>query len=379
MYLQILLLTLAVLTPEARAEDVPLSGGGPSAVSDEGVKNAVDNMNSTLTQKIADLSKNLADIQAQVKQSSEDLASKLIEYDTAKTTLITTKNLEAPPGLAPLMATSSTVKNAPDVTQTVTNALAAETQRMLQSSISAGDPKIDLYNKHQDTFQAVFKATDKPLNTSGMVDLNAATLIEKSTLSAAEVAQATQLIQNVTNPFPTGIDYNALKGSGISADSSSLPTDFDAEDKKVIAERMAEQAVLSVPEAALYRMLAERMATADGKDSLHSVLEKESTWRFLDNGVDDKGNAVEWYSGIATAATDTLLRELVQMEAFRLYMDYMRYKQSERLELLMATMVAGQGRLSTVMQNIAEQMDQSSADKQSNDAQMQTPTPINPQ
>lgn len=86
--------------------------------------------------------------------------------------------------------------------------------------------------------------------------------------------------------------------------------------------------------ASMSHMHDMRQAPADGKGlSQMGTLEREAQYRFLDN---IPGHEGEWAAELAVTPEPGLLRELAQMQALRLYLEQENYKNTERIESLLA-------------------------------------------
>lgn len=180
------------------------------------------------------------------------------------------------------------------------------------------------------------KAEEMPYLELG--DINFATLLDPIHYSSDLFSLAAQnLIRTIVSPFPPSTyktnvaDPNFLVGGGSK--------------KTAFANYLAGQAVVGV---ALYsfntmyemRVLGKNLGLTNnaqdpnspGGFSLLDIIEKESTRRF--EGTDSPTFA----SFLNDPATDQtkLLKEMAAMEAFRLWMDYQRFRQMERVESLLA-------------------------------------------
>jgi hypothetical protein len=185
-------------------------------------------------------------------------------------------------------------------------------------------------------------ATDpafKDLNVGNLLNTDKIKTDKNSKTDDEKLASA--IVQNIINPFPPSIDYSV---------------DLKAADNKAeIASYMAQQATLAVAGNSYLTMLAMRASDKDGTASLMEQLNTESSWRFLNSKLNDS-TPINWYAQINALSTEGLLRELAAMDAFRLYMEHQKFKQGERIEALLATMVASQGRLAKAMQSMGDSM-----------------------
>lgn len=166
-------------------------------------------------------------------------------------------------------------------------------------------------------------------------ELRISSLLEpKAYQSEDEVGAAEDLINNLMVAFP--------------ADNlGKLKTAFEAEysDDKKTAEIIIRQAMINVARNSLNEMMALRMPIqripenmrdgATQSKSIMEIMERESTRRFMDTTQN-----VEWYNAVDESSEKALLKEMLHMEAFRLWMDYYKYRQNERIEALLAVLVS---------------------------------------
>lgn len=156
-------------------------------------------------------------------------------------------------------------------------------------------------------------------------DLKISSLLEPSMYDLSQKVVAEDLIRMLTLPFPNS-NIKDMVRDGLAKNS----------DKDYVAKMMAKQAAISVARNSLNEIygarLAETISTVPPKtSSIMSIMEDESGRRFKNK---------DWYDAVSQSSNEALLRELVHMEAFKLWMDYYRYRQSERMEALLAVSVA---------------------------------------
>ncbi|MES2212943.1 MAG: hypothetical protein V4490_07385 [Pseudomonadota bacterium] len=115
----------------------------------------------------------------------------------------------------------------------------------------------------------------------------------------------------------------------------------------LVAQRM-QHALLSIPNYSLLNMYAMRTPIAPGSpDSALSLMERESLWRYSNP---------TWLQEMAKTPTEGLLREIAHMEAYGLMMDYQSFRQGERLEGLMAALIATISQLKTSLDGLTSSM-----------------------
>ena len=185
-----------------------------------------------------------------------------------------------------------------------------------------------------------------------MIDIS--TLWKTTNIPLARVPVAQQLIMNITNPTPSKMSTSlsqALKSTPVPLDSTTPPP-LDLPQQAEYVQREMSQALYSIPQRALYEIMATRVpipGLPNGENqSLLQVLETESTWRM---------QTPAWFANLSVTPTEGLLREIAQINAMHLWLQYQQYRQSERIEVLMAAMVAAQARMidqMTAMQQAAQ-------------------------
>ncbi len=145
-------------------------------------------------------------------------------------------------------------------------------------------------------------------------DANVATLLQPTVAKddAASEKLLGQLIFNMTTNFKEGMDASA---------------EIDAEKA---GKRLAARAAESAPVYSFYSMWKDRKADG-GESSALQALEKESTWRMTDPN---------WVGDLHASSQEALLRELAQIEAAKLFLQYKQYRQQERMEALLAVMTS---------------------------------------
>jgi hypothetical protein len=180
--------------------------------------------------------------------------------------------------------------------------------------------------------------------------------------SQAEVDVATQVITNLTNPFPQRMSMQLatqLRAASLEPVlDPNAPPKLELPQQLEYVERQMVQAAFSVAQRSFYEMMAMRLpispedATITASPSLLETMEQESTWRI---------QSPEWFNSLATTPKEGLLRELAQMEAMRLWIQYQQYRQSERTEALLATLLSGQTRLNGYLEKILAQAENAQA------------------
>jgi len=173
-------------------------------------------------------------------------------------------------------------------------------------------------------------------------DLNAANLLSAARLDDTNplgLVAADNLIRNLT-------EFNFTPMIGLTGGNVS---DLPGPRLEELRRRLNQVAQSSVAMYSFSNMLSARLpqqfapfvsgyqaqGTPPAKldKSFMEVLQDESSRRFTDPN---------WAAQMLQAPDSALLRELAQMESFRLYMDFARYQQMERVEALLATLLSTQ-------------------------------------
>lgn len=199
------------------------------------------------------------------------------------------------------------------------------------SGVPQKNPESLIYEQLKGYFDtAVTDPSNTNLKREKLAGLNFANLYHNAAIPINDPS-ANLLINLISDPFPTRV---------------SVPGEDDAVGKENVATAAIEKAVMSVGLNTLVDMLAKRTpnTSADNKSMLQ-IMEKESTWRHQD---------VNWYKNISLSSQEAVLREIAQMMAFNLYMNYQQYRQNEQIAAMMAASVAAQARLASTMATMSK-------------------------
>lgn len=160
-------------------------------------------------------------------------------------------------------------------------------------------------------------------------DIKASVLLSPDKYSEVTSLMAQNLIRTLLNPFPTDEVRRAIQDQALDGK------------KDVYAEQLAVQAARGVPLFSFNEMFAMRatgteLGAGDGSEtySIMSVMENEFTRRFY--------NKADLEDILNDGGTDELrvLKEMARMQAADLWLKYLSFRQSERIEALLATGVA---------------------------------------
>lgn len=214
-----------------------------------------------------------------------------------------------------------------------------------QESVSS-TPQLNFVNKHKNAYcspnitaeatgalqckapQGVSPADAKYLELG---DINFSTVADPTVYTQLTDLTAQNLIRNIISPFPDPKIAASIANNSFMSDGTK---------KKEYADYMAGQAILGV---ALYSMNEIYGARVPGSSfglsggaanaSWMSTLQSQATQRY------EKPDFAQYLADPATTQL-MVLKELAAMEAFRLWFDYQRYLQAERMEALLAAALA---------------------------------------
>lgn len=218
--------------------------------------------------------------------------------------------------------------------------------------------KVQLFRMLKDYFQPVVMGESTTPDVTKLDKINIATLMQNTTVTNDEVKS---LLDILTNPFPTPLNLQALKAGD---DSYSI------EDQQFLAKRAVQQAILSVALNAFSEIAAKRVPSSsnfadenvevNNGEELTDPGDEEETGASMIEALRSESEArfgnPQWYAELGRASNEAILRELAHMEAFRLWVEYLKYRQDEVMVSLMATMVAMNAEMAANMSTFSERM-----------------------
>ena len=161
-----------------------------------------------------------------------------------------------------------------------------------------------------------------------MGDVSTYVLLESLVYTPAVMSAAQTVIQKLVNPLPDG----KYKG-GV---QNSSTQDF--------AKRLADHATFSVALNSFNEMFGMRTpdttlgVSGGAGNSKLSIMQNEASRRFEET---DSTNFTAVLSNPSSPVTELgALKQLAAMKAFKLWMDYQRFRQGERIEALLATQLS---------------------------------------
>ncbi|MDB6096363.1 MAG: putative secreted protein [Francisellaceae bacterium] len=281
---------------------------------------------------------------------SED-AKLRFPVDTANLKALTNANL-----LAPQFAVSSSSNGSIALTNKEVN-LNTNQNNLLSWSLyqqeNIANPNVSLNSTVTNTPQEIIgthflnycnsNSTESMVNcnntdsTSQYGDLKALSLLGGTQYSAAQKTAANYFIRNLTAPAPTS-DFGDKLLKLSSGFAQGLQAMAPSEVNKMASE-LGYNAAASVAQNSLYSIFADRDQTSSSTPSILSVMESEATRRFMDTAATTDPTQ-SWYLMVAKSTEQGLLKEIAQMEAFKIWLEYQRYRQMERIETLLAAQLS---------------------------------------
>lgn len=192
------------------------------------------------------------------------------------------------------------------------------------------------------------------ISEGGAADLLVDTLLNNETLTENQQLSVWAFIDNLTNPSPIPLPDNTFTSEGFTnaakatLDGSPMAEIHDsvkvrplsAEGVRTLAARYKQMAFLSTAQNALNQIAADRhvikgLGQEMGMDapdaSIFAAMKFESNRRFGDEN---------WHNEMYQAPEAALLREIANMQAFQLALDFKRYEQDLVLTTLLAAQVS---------------------------------------
>lgn len=157
-------------------------------------------------------------------------------------------------------------------------------------------------------------------------DVRADVALNTSSYTPEQVAAARAFVNNVTNPVPT----------------QNIPQSWEKtpQGKTFIAGQYIEQARASVAANSFNAALAER-TPIQGLGTRAQVNKADiSELELMESQARGRFESRPWYEMIAGFGVENLLREMVKIDAYRLWSDLKEYRQGERIEQVLATQLA---------------------------------------
>lgn len=183
----------------------------------------------------------------------------------------------------------------------------------------------------------------------------------------SDVLVSQTITRYLLNPFPS-IELNSLLQSKSSA--------ADPKNQDQIASLIAAQVPIMVAKNSLSGMVARRYVDPDTAQKLPQGSTPASLMQLIHDESIRRVSDSKWFPSLNDMPVNQLLIELLQLEAFKLWMEYNKFEQNERIEALLATMVSSQAQRSAALSGIVdEQTKQQLKDSKSKMDEVQSNTP----
>ncbi|MGH8156669.1 MAG: hypothetical protein ACREPQ_00985 [Rhodanobacter sp.] len=157
-------------------------------------------------------------------------------------------------------------------------------------------------------------------------DVRADTLLSHSSLSPSQITAAQALQANLVDPMPTQNIPQGLENTQAG--------------KMFVAGQYIEQAGLSVAQNSLSQAIAVRTPVQGLGSSAMMNTPDISEMGLMEAQVQGRFESPQWYQMVAGMSDTNLLREMNKQMALKLWMDLRTYKQQERIETSIATILA---------------------------------------
>lgn len=206
--------------------------------------------------------------------------------------------------------------------------------------IGDGTPENEVFTNHFDGYCAssstnessgqTFTCQSDPTLQYG--DINAGSLVSGFRYEPERETAAKLFINNLVNPFPSGATSNPLIFS-----KEKL---VDPNNRKLIAQALADQAVLSTSRNALSSVFARRRPIEElGGKSFMEIMEKEAVKDFLNDAWQQQMK--KNYEAAMKAGKQELAMRYDQAirDAYRNFLLYQMYREMEQNNVLMASML----------------------------------------
>jgi hypothetical protein len=184
-------------------------------------------------------------------------------------------------------------------------------------------------------------------------DTKLSTLLAGTVYDAPRQAAATQFLYNLI-PIP-GKNLAPFLNSDGKTDVSQFPTTLPSDNpnsqnysnpQQSFADALTDQATISIARQPYSEMIAKRTAPSGGGDSVMQMMERVAMQRHmstawaanLNPAISSSLTPTQAQTQLATQANN-MLQEIALMQAYHVWLEYERYRQTERLEALLSALV----------------------------------------
>lgn len=207
----------------------------------------------------------------------------------------------------------------------------------------AGDPKGYLVMKHEQVFCSTKVDPNCKISdpSEEYADIKFSILDQNVYKDNKQVVLANEFIRNITNPFPSKIALEMLNAGN---NERRLP-----QNQAAFAEALVQEARTSVAKHSFNNMILNRLSlgSIEGGQSAHDKNFSQLT--LIEQGAKSRFEDRVWHETVDRASQEDLFREMIKMEAFKIWMEYHKYKQNERIEALLATIASEQANITQLL------------------------------
>ncbi len=180
-------------------------------------------------------------------------------------------------------------------------------------------------------------------------------------LNKIDPAVAQQLINNITDPFPTA-------DSKIISDLQTMVSgggELNGADQEALGTKIMEQVLISMSASALGDIASRRIIN-NANPSAPTIMET------MDNYSQQRFTNPDWTKAMSASSEQAMIREIAHMTAYSIWLQYQQFKISEQQLALLASMNVVLAKMNAAIDNLNQQM--SSAKAQG--AAAVTPSPV---
>lgn len=207
----------------------------------------------------------------------------------------------------------------------------------------AGDPKGYLVMKHEQVFCSTKVDPNCKISDpfAEYADIKFSILDQNVYTDNKQVVLANEFIRNVTNPFPSKI---ALEMLNAGSNERRLP-----QNQAALAEALVQEARTSVAKHSFNNMILNRLSLGSIEGGASGNDKNFSQLTLIEQGAKSRFEDRAWHESVDRANQEDLFREMLKMEAFKIWMEYHKYKQNERIEALLATIASEQANITQLL------------------------------
>jgi hypothetical protein len=136
---------------------------------------------------------------------------------------------------------------------------------------------------------------------------------------------------SLIDPFPSTKLNSLLKDKQTAINS-----------KNEIASLIASQVPMMMAKNSINGIIARRYVDPDTMQKLPSNYTAKSILEMMHDESTRRLTDADWFNNLNNLPVNQLLMELLQVEAFKLWMEYNKFQQNERIEALLATLLSSQ-------------------------------------